>query len=93
MKYFLIFVLNIADYALTVYLTGLYGIECEVNPLMRFALSMDGAFEFIKLIMVPALILYMWLEKLDNAALVVLGMFIVVVLLNATQAFGIYYNT
>lgn len=32
MKYILIYLLNLADYALTIYLTGLYGIACEVNP-------------------------------------------------------------
>ena len=93
MRYILILALNAADYLLTVYLTNLYGIECEINPLMRLALETDGAFEFIKLLMFPALLLYMWESKKDDAALVLLGMFIVVVLLNATQALGIYNYT
>ena len=87
MRYILIFVLNAADYFLTVHLTSLYGIECEVNPLMRLALELDGAFECIKLLMFHALLFCMWESRKDEAALVILGMFIVVVLINATQAF------
>lgn len=38
-KYFIIGVLNLFDYAITVYWTGIHGIEAEINPLMRWALS------------------------------------------------------
>lgn len=93
MKYLIIYILNITDYSLTLYLTGLYGIECEVNPLMRYALSTPGVFAAVKLILLPLLLIWMWRRKKDDAALVVLGMFIVVVLLNATQALGIYNYT
>lgn len=89
MKYILIYLLNLADYALTVYWTGLYGIACEVNPLMRYALSVPQMFAMVKLILFPLLLLWMWRTKKDDAALVVLGMFIVVVLLNTVQAFGV----
>jgi len=84
MKYLLIYVLNLADYALTVYLTGLYGIACEVNPLMRYALSVPQMFAVVKLILFPLLLLWMWRTKKDDAALVVLGMFIVVILVNVS---------
>ena len=88
MKYILIYLLNLADYALTVYLTGLYGIACEVNPLMRYALSVPKLFAMVKLILFPLLLLWMWRTKKDDAALVVLGMFIVVVLINLSPVFG-----
>ena len=87
MKYILIYLLNLADYALTVYLTGLYGIACEVNPLMRYALSVPKLFGIVKLILFPLLLLWMWRTKKDDAALVVLGMFIVVVLVNVSPLF------
>ena len=87
MKYLLIYALNIADYALTIYLTGLYGIACEVNPLIRYALSVPWMFAVVKLILFPLLLFAMWRTKKDDAALVVLGMFIVVVLLNLSQVF------
>ena len=48
-KYVLIGVLNLFDYAITVYWTGLHGIEAEINPLMQWALSTPGAFVVIKL--------------------------------------------
>lgn len=49
MKYILIGVLNLLDYAITTYWTGIHGIEAEINPLMRWALSTPGAFVVIKL--------------------------------------------
>lgn len=63
MKYILIYLLNLADYATTVYLTGLYGIACEVNPLMRYALSVPRMFAVVKLILFPLLLLWMWRTK------------------------------
>lgn len=88
MKYILIYLLNLADYATTVYLTGLYGIACEINPLMRYALSVPRLFATVKLILFPLLLLWMWRTKKDDAALVILGMFIVVVLVNLSPVFG-----
>ena len=88
MKYIFIYLLNLADYALTVYLTGLYGIACEVNPLMRYALSVPWMFAVVKLVLFPLLLLWMWRTKKDDAALVVLGMFIVVVLVNISPIFS-----
>lgn len=82
MKYIIIYLLNLADYALTVYWTGLYGIECEINPLMRSALSVPWIFAAVKLVLFPLLLLWMRRRKKDDGALVVLGMFIVVVLVN-----------
>ena len=89
MKYILIYLLNLADYALTLYLTGLYGIECEINPLMRSALSEPWIFAAVKIVLFPILLLWMRYKKMDDAALVILGMFIVIVLLNAYQSFFI----
>ncbi len=87
MKYILIYLLNLADYALTVYWTGLYGIECEINPLMRYALSEPWMFAVVKLILFPLLLLWMWRKKKDDTAWMVLGMFIVVVLVNISPFF------
>ncbi len=87
MKYILIYILNLADYALTVYLTGLYGIACEINPLMRYALSVPWMFAMVKLILFPLLLLWMWRTKKEDTAWMVLGMFIVVTLLNVVQTF------
>ena len=39
MKYILIAILNLFDYYVTVYWTGIHGIEAEINPIMRGALS------------------------------------------------------
>jgi hypothetical protein len=87
MKYILIYILNLADYALTVYWTGLHGLEHEVNPLMRKALEEPWMFAVIKLILFPWLLLYMKLTGKDHAAWMVLGMFIVVVLVNLSPFF------
>ena len=38
-KYIIISLLNLFDYAITAYWTGLNGIEAEINPLMQWALS------------------------------------------------------
>ena len=54
---------------------------------MRYALSVPKLFAMVKLILFPLLLLWMWRTKKDDAALVVLGMFIVVVLLNLSQVF------
>ncbi len=89
MKYILIYILNLADYVLTLYLTNLYGIECEINPLMRYALSEPWIFAVVKLLLFPLLLLYMWRKKKDDAAFVILGMFLAVVLINGVQAVGI----
>ena len=88
MKYILIYLLNLADYATTVYWTSLHGIETEINPAMRWALSAPGAFFTIKLILFPLLLLYMHRKKHDDTAWMALGMFIVVVLMNFRVIFG-----
>lgn len=88
MKYLLIYILNLADYAITVYWTGLHGIETEINPLMRHALSEPWVFAVVKLILFPLLLLYMWKKKHDDTAWMALGMFIVVVLMNFRVVFG-----
>lgn len=88
MKYILIYILNLVDYAMTVYWTGLYGIATEINPLMRWALSVPWAFAVIKLILFPLLLIWMWRRKRDNTAWMALGMFIVVTLLNCRTVFG-----
>lgn len=88
-KYILVYLLNLADYALTVYWTGLHGIEHEINPLMRMALSEPWVFALIKLFLFPLLLLWMWWKKKDDTTWMALGMFIVVVLLNIRTVFGL----
>lgn len=87
MKYILIYLLNLADYALTVYWTGLYGIEHEINPLMRYALSEPWMFAVVKLVLFPLFLIWMWKNKRNDSAYIVLGMFIIVVLLNIRTVF------
>ena len=82
MKYILIYLLNLADYATTVYWTSLHGIDTETNPLMRMALNEPWLFALIKLVLFPLLLLYMHRKKHDDTAWMALGMFIVVVLMN-----------
>ena len=89
MKYILIYLLNLADYALTVYWTGLHGLEHEVNPLMRKTLEEPWMFAVIKLVLFPLLLIWMWRKKRNDSAFIVLGMFIVVVLLNIRTVFGL----
>lgn len=89
MKYILIYLLNLADYALTVYWTGLHGLDHEVNPLMRKALEEPWMFAVIKLVLFPLLLIWMWRKKRNDSAFIVLGMFIVVVLLNIRTVFGL----
>lgn len=88
-KYILIYILNLADYILTVYWTDLHGIEREINPIMRWALSIPGAFFVVKLILFPLLLLWMWWKRKDDTAWMALGMFIVIVLLNIRTVFGL----
>lgn len=88
MKYILIYILNLIDYALTVYWTGIHGIQAEINPLMRWALSTPWAFAVIKLILFPLFLLWMWRKKHDDSAWMALGMFIVVIMLNILTVFG-----
>lgn len=87
-KYFIIALLNLFDYAITAYWTGLNGIEAEINPLMQWALSTPGAFAVIKLLLFPLLLLYMWWKKHEDSAYIALGMFIVVTLMNIRTVFG-----
>ena len=87
-KYFLIGILNLFDYAITVYWTGIHGIESEINPLMQWALADPWKFAVIKLILFPAMLYWMWKKKHDDSAWMALGMFIVVTLLNIRTVFG-----
>ena len=82
MKYLTIYLLNLADYAITVYWTNLHGIQTEANPLMRMALVNPWAFFTVKLILFPALLLLMWHKKYEDAALVGLGMFLAITVNN-----------
>ena len=88
MKYILIAILNFIDYAITVYWTNLHGIQSEINPLMRWALSTPWVFAVVKLIMFPLFLLWMWRRKHDDSAWMALGMFIVITLLNIRTVFG-----
>lgn len=88
MKYILIYLLNLADYATTVYWTSLHGIGTETNPLMRMALTEPWLFAVIKLVLFPLLLLYMHRKKHDDTAWMALGMFIVVVLGNLRTIWG-----
>ena len=87
-KFIIIYLLNLFDYALTVYWTGLHGIESEINPLMRWALSEPLVFMLIKVPGVALLLLYMWKKKHHDSAWMALGMFIVVTLMNIRTVFG-----
>lgn len=82
MKYIIIYILNFIDYAMTAYWTNLYGIQTEINPIMRLALSEPWVFAIIKLVLFPILLYWMWKKKHDDTAWMALGMFIVVTLMN-----------
>ena len=86
-KYIIIYLLNLADYALTVYWTGLHGVQTEINPLMRLALSEPWFFAVIKVVLFPILLWWMWRPKHDDTAWMAMGMFIVIVLLNIRTVF------
>jgi len=88
MKYIVIYILNLMDYALTVYWTNLHGIGAEINPLMRLALRSPWVFALVKLVGGALLLLYMYRKKHEDSAWMALGMFIVVVLLNIRTVFG-----
>lgn len=88
MKYLIIGVLNLFDYAITVYWTGIRGIEAEINPLMQWALSETWKFAVIKLVLFPLFLFWMWKKKHDDSAWMALGMFIVVTLMNIRTVFG-----
>lgn len=88
MKYILIYILNLIDYALTVYWTHLHGIQAEINPLMRWALSVPWVFGVVKLVLFPLFLLWMWRKKHDDSAWMALGMFIVITLMNIRTVFG-----
>ena len=87
-KYIIIYLLNLFDYAITVYWTGIHGIESEINPLMQWALSEPLVFMLIKVPGVALLLLYMWKKKHEDSAWMALGMFIVVTLMNIKTVFG-----
>lgn len=89
MKHIIIAILNFFDYCITVYWTGLHGIQTEINPLMREALADPWLFAVVKLVLFPALLLWMWHKKHDDAAWMALGMFIVVTLMNIRTVFGL----
>lgn len=82
MLYITIYLLNLADYAMTVYWTDLHGIQTEINPLMRMALVNPWVFALIKLVLFPLLLLWMHRKKHEDSAWMALGMFIVAVLMN-----------
>lgn len=87
MKYIVIYLLNLADYAMTAYWTNLHGIQMEINPLMRHALSTPWVFAIIKLLLFPAVLWWMWKKRYDDIALVALGMFLAVTWLNFCTVF------
>lgn len=89
MKYILIYVLNLCDYAQTVYWTGIHGIEAEINPVMRWVLGSPWAFAAVKLFLFPVFLYWMYRKKHDDTAYIALGMFIVTVLMNFRTIFAI----
>lgn len=89
MKYIIIAILNLFDYGVTVYWTSLHGIQTEINPIMRGALSTPWVFAVVKLILFPALLFYMWKKKHDDSAFFALGAFSAVTLMNIRTVFGL----
>ena len=89
MKYIIITILNLIDYALTTYWTSIYGIQTEINPIMRGALSEPWVFAVVKLVLFPFLLLWMWYKKYNDAAWVALGMFITLTWMNICVVFGL----
>ena len=87
-KYIIVYLLNLFDYAITVYWTGIHGIEAEINPLMRWALSEPLVFMLIKVPGVALLLFYMWKKKHDDSTWMALGMFIVLTIMNIKTVFG-----
>ena len=87
-KYIITYLLNLLDYAITVYWTGIHGIEGEINPLMQWALSEPLVFMMIKVPGAALLFFWMWKKKHEDSAWMALGMFIVVTLMNIRTVFG-----
>lgn len=87
MKYIAIYILNLIDYATTLYWTGLHGISHEVNPIMRWALSTPSVFTLIKVFLFPILLWWMWKKKRNDSALIIIGMFLAVVWMNVNTIF------
>jgi len=56
----LIYILNLIDYFQTAYLTSLFGISVEINPVAAFLIT-NGYWDIIKLLIIPLLIIAMWL--------------------------------
>ena len=82
MKYLIIYLLNLFDTAITLWWTGLHGIQTEINPLMRWALTEPWVFAVVKLIGFPLLLLWMWRKRHDDTAWFALGAFAAVTVLN-----------
>ena len=89
MKYLIIYLLNLFDTIVTLYWTHLHGIQTEINPLMRWALTNPIVFVVVKLIAFPLLLLWMWCKKHDDTAWFALGAFAAVTLLNIQTVFGL----
>ena len=87
-KYIIIYLLNLFDYAVTVYWTGIHGIDAEINPLMRWALSEPLVFMLIKVVLFPLFLFWMWRKKHEDSAWMALGMFIVLTIMNIKTVFG-----
>lgn len=88
-KYILIAALNLADYTMTAYWTDLHGIQTEINPIMRLALSTPGAFAVVKLVLFPILLLWMRRKRCNDSAWFTLGAFAAVTVLNCSTVFGL----
>ena len=56
----LIYILNLIDYFQTVYLTSLFGIGVEINPIAAFLIT-NGYWDIVKLLIIPLLLIAMWL--------------------------------
>lgn len=82
MKYVVIYILNLIDYATTLYWINLHGISHELNPFMRTALSMPFVFTIIKVFLVPVFLYWLWKKKHDDTAWIALGAFLAVVYMN-----------
>ena len=89
MKYIVIYILNLIDYATTLYWTNLHGISREVNPIMRYALSEPWVFTLVKVVLFPVFLYWMWKKKHDDTAWVAMGAFLAVVWLNLNTVLGL----
>ena len=88
LKLFIIWLLNLFDYIMTLKQVNKYDAEIEANPIMRFAMQNNVLFFAMKIVLVSIWLLILW--KYKDTTIAKVGAWVLLAVYGAIAIYHIY---